>query len=68
MEQGYNSDGKICFFMKPYNVKIEFRLVQNIDEDINLQKLLQKPGNLFQGKKKKIIAEGVETVNELRMR
>ena len=51
--------------MTPDYVKIDMSIVQNIDEDINRQKLLQNLVTYFKERKIKIIAEGVETASEL---
>lgn len=61
---GYNSDANLLF-MTPDYVKIDMSIVQNIDEDVNRQKLLQNLVTYFKERKIKIIAEGVETISEL---
>ncbi|MEG1618028.1 MAG: EAL domain-containing protein [Eubacterium sp.] len=54
-------------FITPNYVKIDMSIVQNVDQEKNRRKLLQNMIAYFKEKKIKIIAEGVETVEELKI-
>jgi len=62
---GYNSDVALLS-VRPDFVKIDISIVRNIDTDINRQKILQNLVSYSHSRGIRVIAEGVETINELR--
>lgn len=62
---GYNSDTALLATM-PNFVKLDISIVRNIDNDANRRKLLQNLLSYTEGRDIRVIAEGVETYEELR--
>lgn len=63
---GYNSTA-IMLFVKPDIVKVDRSIVCNIDKDENRQNIFTSFVNYAKGMNVKILAEGVETEEELNM-
>lgn len=61
---GYNSTA-IMLFVKPDIVKIDRSIITNIDKDINRQNIYRSFVNYTKGTNIKVLAEGVETEDEL---
>lgn len=63
---GYNNDANLLFITPDY-IKVDMSITQGIDKDVNRQKLLANMVTYFKERGIMIIAEGVETFNELKM-
>lgn len=61
---GYNSEIALLI-LTPCYIKIDMIIIRDIDKDINRQKLLQNIISYAKGRHIKIIAEGVETKEEM---
>lgn len=61
---GYNSELSLLI-LSPKYVKIDMNIVRGIDKDINRQKLLENMLSYAQNRDIKIIAEGIETRDEM---
>lgn len=61
---GYNGEA-LLLTLQPQFIKIDISIVKNIDKDINRQKLLQNLTSYAAERHIKVIAEGVETEEEL---
>lgn len=65
MGSGYNSL-KTLVYLKPEFVKLDRSLIQNIDQNIEQQQLVTLIIDYAKQSFTKVIAEGIETVNELK--
>ncbi|WP_235801999.1 EAL domain-containing protein [Ureibacillus massiliensis] len=61
---GYNSL-KTLIYLKPEFIKLDRSLIQNIDQNVAGQQLVSLINNFAEQSKTKIIAEGIERVEEL---
>lgn len=61
---GFNSDG-ILLEMKPDYIKIDINIIRNIDSDRNRQEIYLHLSNFAKERGIKVLAEGVETLEEM---
>lgn len=62
---GYNSE-KVLLSISPEFIKIDMEIIRNIDKDLNKCKIVENIVNYAHERDMKIIAEGIETVGELK--
>lgn len=64
--KGYNVDS-ILVYLNPEIIKVDMSIIRNIDQDPNRQKLLDNIISYAETRDIKILAEGIETKEELKM-
>lgn len=62
---GYNSE-RILLLISPKFIKIDMEIIRNIDSDLDKCKIVENIVNYAHERDMKIIAEGIETINELK--